>query len=103
MRFMQTEFRPEVMAAAEKVVARARERGVDPTAFAVAFVLANNLVTGAIVGPRTVEQLEAYLPGIDVAWTAEDEAAINAINPAGGHPTLNYVDPQYPVEGRPRA
>jgi len=102
IRFMQTEFRPEVMAAAEKVVARARERGIDPTAFAVAFVLANPLVTGAIVGPRTVEQLEAYQPGVDVEWTLEDEEAIDGINPAGGHPTLNYVDPQYPVEGRPR-
>ena len=102
MRFMQTEFRPEVMAAAEKVVARAHERGLDPTAFAVAFVLANPLVTGAVVGPRTVAQLDAYLPGPDVAWTPADEDAIEAINPVGGHPTLNYVDPQYPVEGRPR-
>jgi len=101
MRFMQTEFRPEVIAAAEKFVARARERGVDPTAYAVAWVLANPLVTGAIVGPRTVEQLEAYLPGVDVAWGAQDEAATQAIVPAGGHPVLNYVDPQYPVEGRP--
>lgn len=102
MRFMQTEFRPEVMAAAEKVVARARERGVDPTAYAVAWVLANPFVTGAIVGPRTVEQLEAYLPGVDVAMGPQDEEAIDAIVPPGGHPTLNYVDPQYPVEGRPR-
>lgn len=101
MRIMQTEFRPEVIAAAERFVARARERGVDPTAYAVAWVLANPLVTGAIVGPRTVDQLEAYLPGVDVPWTEEDEAATGAIVPAGGHPVLNFIDPQYPVEGRP--
>jgi aryl-alcohol dehydrogenase (NADP+) len=102
MRIMQTEFRPEVIEAAQKVVARAEAKGVDPTAFAIAFVLANPLVQGAIVGPRTVEQLETYLLATDVRWTDEDEAAVEAVVPSGGHAVYNFVDPQYPVEGRPR-
>ncbi|MEO1105104.1 MAG: aldo/keto reductase, partial [Pseudomonadota bacterium] len=50
MRIMETEFRPETIAAADKVVAFARERGLSPSAFAIAFVLANPIVTGAIAG-----------------------------------------------------
>lgn len=99
-RIMQTEFRPETVALADKFVARAREKGVSPSAYAVAFVLANRLVTGAIAGPRTVEQLEAYLGAVDVPWTAEDDAFIDTLVPAGSTAVHHYVDPAYPVEGR---
>lgn len=102
-RILETEFRPETIAAAEKVVRHAERRGIDPTAFATAFVLANPLVTGAVVGPRTLDQLEAYLGAFDVAWTAADEAAIEAVVPKGSTPVLHYADPAYPVEGRPVA
>ncbi|WP_108662514.1 aldo/keto reductase [Acuticoccus kandeliae] len=102
-RILETDFQPESLAAAEKIVAHAKARGVNPSAFAIAFVLANPMVTGAIAGPRTLEQLEAYLEAVDVVWTAEDEAAVEAVVPAGAHAIPHYVDPQYPVEGRPFA
>ncbi|MEM8663482.1 MAG: aldo/keto reductase [Pseudomonadota bacterium] len=83
MRIMETEFRPETIAAADQVVAYARQKGLSPSAFAIAFVLANPIVTGAIAGPRTLEQFEAYLEAMDVAWGPEDEAFVSAIVPAG--------------------
>ncbi|GAB5377349.1 MAG: aldo/keto reductase [Acuticoccus sp.] len=99
-RIMQTEFRPETVALADRFVARAKEKGVSPSAYAVAFVLANRLVTGAIAGPRTVAQLEAYLGAVDVPWTAEDDAFIDTLVPVGSTAVHHYVDPAYPVEGR---
>ena len=71
-----------------------------PSQFAVAWVLNNRLVTSAIVGPRTLEQMREYLDGVDVAFTAEDEALIDGMV-ASGHPsTPGYNDPAYPLEGR---
>ncbi|MEM0907627.1 MAG: aldo/keto reductase [Pseudomonadota bacterium] len=99
-RILETEFRPETIAAAQKFVERANVRGIAPPAYATAFVLANQMVSGAIVGPRTVEQLEAYLDALNVTWTAEDEAAADAIVPKGSTVVHHYVDPQYPIEGR---
>ena len=100
MRIMQTEFRPETIEAAERFVAQAKARGVTPSAYAIAFVLANRAVSGAIAGPRTVEQLEAYLGALAFEWTAEDEAFADSVVPAGSTVVHHYVDPQYPVEGR---
>jgi len=100
MRIMQTEFRPETVEAADKFVARAKERGVSPSAYAIAFVLANRHVTGAIAGPRTLEQFEAYLGAAAVEWTAEDEAFAESVVPTGSTVVHHYFDPQYPLEGR---
>ncbi|MCF3932313.1 aldo/keto reductase [Acuticoccus sp. M5D2P5] len=100
-RLLETDFQPASIAAADKIVAHAKARGVAPTAFAIAFVLANPLITGAVVGPRTLEQLEAYLEAVDVAWTADDEAAVDAVVPPGSHAVPHFHDPRYPLEGRP--
>jgi len=100
-RLIETEFRPETLAAAERFVQRARERGVSPSAYAIAFVLSNPIVSGAIAGPRTLEQFEAYLGALDIDWTDEDEAFAETVVPKGSTAVHHYVDPQYPVEGRP--
>ena len=100
-RILQTEFKPETIALADQFVARAKARGGDPAAYAIAFVLANPIITGAIAGPRTLAQMEAYFGALDVEWTEEDEAFVNSLVPAGSTAVHHYVDPAYPVEGRP--
>jgi aryl-alcohol dehydrogenase-like predicted oxidoreductase len=100
-RILETEFRPETLAAAEAIAGHARSRGIEPAAFALAWVLANPIVTGAIVGPRTLTQWQSYLGALDVALTAEDEHAVEALVPAGTTAAHQFVDPRYPVEGRP--
>ncbi|MEM6762842.1 MAG: aldo/keto reductase [Pseudomonadota bacterium] len=100
-RIMETEFRPETIAAADRFVAQAKIRDVSPSAYAIAFALANPLVTGAIAGPRTKEQLDAYLEALDYTWTAEDEAFAETVVPRGSTAVHHYFDPQYPLEGRP--
>lgn len=99
-RLMESEFRPENITAAQAIAAHAKKRGLDPTAFAVAWVLANPAVTGAIAGPRTMAQWESYLAAFHVEWTAADEAVVDALVPPGTTAVPQFNDPAYPVEGR---
>jgi aryl-alcohol dehydrogenase-like predicted oxidoreductase len=103
-RMMQTEWRPESLRIAREFRARAEARGITAGQFAAAWVLNNALVTSVIAGPRTEAQWLDYLGGLDVAFTAEDEAFVDR-HVVTGHPsTPGYNDPAYPVEGRrPRA
>jgi aryl-alcohol dehydrogenase-like predicted oxidoreductase len=99
-RLMQTEWRAESLALAQRLAEHARARGATPAQFAVAWVLANRLVSSAIVGPRTLAQMREYLGGTDFAWDARDEALVDTMV-APGHPsTPGYNDPAYPIEGR---
>ena len=100
-RIMQTEWREESLVIAQTIKRHAAERGLTPIQFAVGWVLNNRLLTAAIAGPRTMEQWQAYLAALDIAFTAEDEALVDALVPAGHPSTPGYSDPAYPVEGRP--
>lgn len=100
-RIMQTEWREESLVIAQTIKRHAASRGLTPIQFAVGWVLNNKLLTAAIAGPRTMEQWQAYLAALDVAFTAEDEALVNELVPAGHPSTPGYSDPAYPVEGRP--
>ena len=100
-RIMQTEWREESLVIAQTIKRHAASRGLTPIQFAVGWVLNNKLLTAAIAGPRTMEQWQAYLAALDVAFTAEDEALVNSLVPAGHPSTPGYSDPAYPVEGRP--
>ncbi|HEX7712230.1 MAG TPA: aldo/keto reductase [Sphingomonadaceae bacterium] len=100
-RILQTEWRPESLDIARKVAARAADKGVSTVAFAIAWVLHNRAVSSAIVGPRTEQQWDAYLPALDAQIDAEDEAFIDALVPPGHASTPGYTDPMYPIEGRP--
>ena len=99
-RIMQTEWRAESLAIAQAVARRAQERGMSTVAFAIAWVLRNRLVTSAIVGPRTEEQWDAYLPALDAVLDADDEAFVDSLVPPGHASTPGYTDPAYPIEGR---
>jgi aryl-alcohol dehydrogenase-like predicted oxidoreductase len=99
-RMLESEWRPESLHIAQDIAAHARERGITPAHFAMAWVLNNRLVTAAIAGPRTEEQWEDYVSALACRLTAEDEALVDRqVSP--GHPsTPGYNDPQYPIEGR---
>lgn len=99
-RILETEFRPESLELARRIAEHARARGVEPTAFAIAWVLNNRLVTSAITGPRTEAHWESYVEALDVRLTAQDEAFIDGLVPAGHASTHGYTDPGHPVEGR---
>ncbi len=62
-RILESAYRPEMVQAAARIAAYAASRGIEPTAFAIAWVLANRNVTSAIVGPRTMDQWQSYRRG----------------------------------------
>ena len=99
-RMMEAEFRPESLRIARELAQHAEARGITPGQFAVAWVLNNRLVTGAIAGPRTEAQWADYVGALAYRFTAEDEALVDA-KVAPGHPsTPGFNDPAYPLEGR---
>src|SRR5260370_11623367 len=63
-RMMQTEWRPESLAIAQKLKAHAEALGMTPSQFALAWVLDNPLVTSVFCGPRPEAHLLDYLRGI---------------------------------------
>jgi aryl-alcohol dehydrogenase-like predicted oxidoreductase len=99
-RILETEWRPESIALAAKIADHARARGIDPTAFAIAWVLNNKLVTSTITGPRTEAHWDAYIAALDVTFSAEDEELINGLVTTGHASTHGFNDPGHPVEGR---
>jgi aryl-alcohol dehydrogenase (NADP+) len=99
-RMMETEFRPDSLKVAQAIRAHAESRGVTAGQFALAWLLANRFVAGAVVGPRTLEQWRENLGALDCRITAEEEALVDGLV-APGHPsTPGYNDPAYPLEGR---
>ncbi len=99
-RMMETEFRPESLRIAQVLAEHAKGRGITPGQFAVAWVLNNALVTGVIGGPRTEAQWADYVQALDYRFTAEDEALVDSLVPAGHPSTPGFNDPAYPLEGR---
>jgi aryl-alcohol dehydrogenase-like predicted oxidoreductase len=99
-RMMETEFRKESLDIAQTIVAHAKERGITPGQFAIAWLLNNRLVTAPIAGPRTEAQWQDYQGGLTYKFTAEDEALVDRLVPPGHPSTPGYTDPAYPLEGR---
>lgn len=67
----------------EDVAKVAADAGTSMAHMAIAFTLAHQAVTSAIVGPRTIEQLEDLLAGADVRLDAGTLDAIDRIVPPG--------------------
>jgi aryl-alcohol dehydrogenase-like predicted oxidoreductase len=99
-RILQTEFRPESLALAQRVVEHARSRGLTPLQFALGWVWNNALVHGVIAGPKTLAQWHEYLQALQAPFDAADEALVDSLVAPGHASTPGYTDPQYPVTGR---
>jgi aryl-alcohol dehydrogenase-like predicted oxidoreductase len=69
--------------AAEALAELAEEAGRSLIELAIAFVLNHPAVTAAIIGPRTMEQLESQLPATDVVLDAALLDRIDEIVPPG--------------------
>ena len=100
-RIMETEFRAESLAIAQKVKAHAEKKGMTAGDFAVRWVLANPIITSVIGGPRTLDQWDSYLGALGRGFDADDEALIDSLVTPGHPSTPGYNDPAYPLTGRP--
>ncbi len=99
-RMMESEWRPESLEIARTIAAHAEARGIAPSHFAMAWILNNRLITGAVAGPRTEAQWEDYVAALSVRLDAEDEALVDRLVSPGHPSTPGYNDPAYPIEGR---
>ena len=99
-RMMQSEWRPESLEIAQTLRQHAEARGITAGQFALAWVLNNKLVHGAVAGPRTFEQWVENIGALEYRFTAEDEALVDGLVPLGHPSTPGYSDPAYPIEGR---
>ncbi|MGO8695681.1 MAG: aldo/keto reductase [Rectinemataceae bacterium] len=82
--------------AVERLITVASESGMPLTHLAMAFAVAHPGVTSAILGPRTMEQLDDLLAGAEVVLSDDVLDAIDRIVPPGtdiGIDAANYVPP----------
>ena len=79
--------------AAEQLAKVADDAGVSLIELAIAFVVNHPAVTSAIIGPRTMEQLDSQLPAADVALDAAVLGRIDEIVRPGVN--LNPADTSY--------
>ena len=99
-RMVETEFREESLVIAQTLALHAQARGVTLAQFATAWVLANGMISSVIAGPRTLAQWQDYLPAVEFALNAQDEALVDSLVPSGHPSTPGYTDPAYPLIGR---
>jgi aryl-alcohol dehydrogenase-like predicted oxidoreductase len=76
--------------AVEQLAELAEQAGISLIHLALAFVIRHPAVTAAIVGPRTLEQLEGQLGAVDVQLSDELLDAIDEVVPPGTN--LNAAD-----------
>lgn len=100
VRMLQTEYREANLLLAEKICSLAQQMGCTPSQLALAWALANQLVTAVLIGPRTKEQFADNMGALNVTITPEIEAAIDELVPPGEHAGRGYQDPAFPVTGR---
>jgi aryl-alcohol dehydrogenase-like predicted oxidoreductase len=80
----------EKLDAVEQLAQLAEQAGISLIHLALAFVIRHPAVTAAIIGPRTLEQLEGQLGAVDVQLSDELLDAIDEIVPPGTN--LNAAD-----------
>ncbi|MCA1223062.1 aldo/keto reductase [Streptomyces sp. 8L] len=90
---MATPANQRKLEAVEQLALLAEDSGLTLIELAVAFVLNHPGVTSAIIGPRTMEQLETFLPTADVTLPADVLDRIDEIVAPGV--TVNPADNSY--------
>ncbi len=99
-RMVETEFRQESLVIAQKLAEHAKAQGISLAQFATAWVLANEITSSVIAGPRTLAQWNDYFPALDYRFTPQDEALVDSFVGSGHPSTPGYTDPAYPLNGR---
>ena len=99
-RIMEMEFRPETLAQAARMADYADEAARPAVSLAINWALSNGAVTSVLIGPKSLEQLEAYLVSTESAYSEQDEAFLSSLCASGHTPAPGHSDPRYPLRGR---
>ncbi len=104
---LRAKFMPKQMSdarsldAVEQLIPLAQEAGMPLTHLAIGFVMAHPGVTSAIIGPRTMPQLDDLLAGAEVRLSDEILDRIDAIAPPGIDVGVNEAGYQPPAITQP--
>src|SRR6478609_77904 len=90
---MTTQANQRKLEIVEDLAQLAEEQGITLIDLAIAFVINHPAVTAAIIGPRTIEQLESQLSGAEVTLSADILDRIDALVAPGV--TVNPDDNSY--------
>lgn len=99
-RMREAELREASFAAAQEIARHCQQKGVATSQFAIAWCMANSVLTSVIIGPRTMAQFDDNAGGLNVTITAEDEKFIDSLIPTGEHTGKGFQDTAYPITGR---
>jgi aryl-alcohol dehydrogenase-like predicted oxidoreductase len=99
-RMLQAELREASFLVAEEIRRHCEKKKVAMSQFALAWCLANPIITSVIIGPRTMEQFDDNMGSLNVPIDAADEAFVNGLVPPGEHSGKGFQDTQYPITGR---
>jgi aryl-alcohol dehydrogenase-like predicted oxidoreductase len=101
-RMMQAEWREASLEVAAQLGDYCQGRNMATGQFAVAWCLANPIVSSVIIGPRTREQFADNLGSLSIEVTEEDERFVDRLVPPGEHSGKGFQDTAYPIMGRGR-
>ena len=73
-----------------EVAKRAKEKGCTPAQFAVAWVMSQPGITGAIIGLRDLTQFESLLPALDITLDQTDFEFCDALVPPGTYVSNHF-------------
>jgi aryl-alcohol dehydrogenase-like predicted oxidoreductase len=96
----QQEIHERRLDAVEELLKVAADAGASLTHLSMAFVLEHPAVTSAIIGPRTMDQLEDLLAGADVRLEPDVLDRVDEIVPPGT--SISGADPWQPAALSPR-
>lgn len=99
-RMLQAELRDESIIVAQQLNEYCKSKGVATSQFALAWAMANPIVTSVIIGPRTMQQFDDNVAALEYTVTVEDEEFVNSIVPPGEHSGVGFQDDAYPFSGR---
>jgi aryl-alcohol dehydrogenase-like predicted oxidoreductase len=102
-RMREAELRDESLTLSQELATYCAAQGVAPSQFALAWCLANPIITSVIIGPRTLAQFEDNIASLTISITSDYESFVDGLIPPGEHTGKGFNDPLYPVTGRPRA
>lgn len=101
-RMRQAELREASIEISQRLVTHCQSKGCTPSQFALAWCLANRIVTSVIIGPKTETQFDDNLASLNVEITADDESFVDELVPPGEHSGKGFQDSAYPITGRDR-
>ena len=99
-RILESEMRDQSLIVASKLADISKNIGKPASQLALNWVLANQAITSAIIGPRNLKQYEDNVGALGWDIGKPNLSQIDKLVPPGEHTGIGFNDPMNPVKGR---